>query len=1071
MAFKAGALTGTASLNPTAWLNGLKKMLTSTKAFAAIMTGAAVLAIIKMTKETNEYLKALANVSTLVDTNVVDMSEMSKGILALNSALGPAKELTEGMYQALSAGVDAAYGVEFVGEAAMFARAALTDTFTAVDVLTTALNAYGMASEQVTEISDLFFETIRLGKVTGEELASTIGASIPIFASAGLSLTELSVGVATLTKQGTNAANATTLLNRIVASFLKPSEELTQVLSDLGYESGAAFLKAEGLAGALSLVEQYAEGDASAMAELFPNIRALRGAMALTGNGAEIFAETMAEMTDVAGATALAFSKQELTFETLKNAMNKAMITIGLQFFETTSDMITDLTLLVDEFTVWAMTTETIGNAIDGLMGVVSLAVTIFGELMGVLEPLVSEIFLLLYDQTGNVKDIFEALAPILLTFISNIVIPLSQLVSQLSDVLNNLFETLRTSGIIENLQFIGDALSFIVGLRMEILFAKVAAAVNIFSMAVEFVLDILDPWIGLVKTAVESLSGFYDQFSKNTLLEDMGKGFESIHKGLKVFTTFISLFLGPSFETLSEVITVGLGWITDKATELIKNIKNAAETIIGFATGLLSSAEAAALLSDALNFVLNYIYIVIQGFELGLQGIQSFASVSYTVLTESFSAIGDAARFAFNPRNWLLSPEEFLAGLVAPFDGVGEEIAQKVNEEFAQVKDEFNDLFDEEQRENFVASGRQAITDFTEGVTETLEEARDIVNASYAEMEADAEEHTQNTFDLMEETQEEAQEILEDTIDQQDEVLNEILEAYDEYLLTTFEGARDNYAERQQLLDNYYAQGKLTEAQYQQASQAAWDTYYSAVTARVDQYVSTATGVIGSMVGSISSLTSTYYATELNKLDKKQQEEMALLENNYTNGVISEEEYEKQKTAIDEKYARKTDQIKEKQFNAEKKLSIANVWIDLASAIMGFWSAYGGIPFVGAALAGALTTIATGVAIAQTAMISQQEYVPSAQEGAEVTKTGYIETDEYGAGEIKRYPEGTVIYPHDISMGFASMAAQLFGTFGGSGDTYNINIENAAFRSEEDMDELLDYMIEELGRRRKLAI
>lgn len=337
MAFKVGAVVGTAKLDTTNWDRGEKKISKSSAALggavakiAAVGFAALSAAIIKVTIAANKYQKAFGNVTTLLDESQENFQEISLNLLKLDSRLGETTDLTQGLYQAISAGAeDAEEAFEIVTQSATFATAALTDTATAVDVITTAMNAYGSDVVNATQAADLFFTTIKKGKITGEQLSATIGQSIPLFSATGIELKELTAGMAAMTKMGVNAANSTTQLNAIVNSFLKPQAALTELIKEQGFESGAALLETEGLSGALKILEEATLGDATELAKLLPNVRALRGAMALTGRGGEEFKNILQEMGDVAGATQEAFEKQEKTFKTLQNEFGKTQIIIG----------------------------------------------------------------------------------------------------------------------------------------------------------------------------------------------------------------------------------------------------------------------------------------------------------------------------------------------------------------------------------------------------------------------------------------------------------------------------------------------------------------------------------------------------------------------------------------------------------------------------------------------------------------------------------------------------------------------------------------------------------------------
>jgi len=330
MAFKAGSIYGEATLDTKKWNSGLAG-LSKGVGIALAAIGTAITAyMVKAVKAADEFQKSMTNVSTLVDTSKVSMQDMTKALINVDSSLGSTKQLADGMYQAFSAGAKTMdEALTMTVESAMFAKAGLTDVNTAVDILTTAQNAYGKEAYTAAQASDIFFTTIKQGKITGEELSASIGASIPLYSAAGISLEELSSGMAAMTKMGVDAANSTTQLNAIVSAFLTPTEDMTKALKTMGYESGSAFLQAEGLSGALKLLEDATKGDAAEIAKLVPNIRGMRGVMALTGTGGEEFTAILKEMESSSGATAEAFDKQEKTLDTLKTQMGKTQLVLG----------------------------------------------------------------------------------------------------------------------------------------------------------------------------------------------------------------------------------------------------------------------------------------------------------------------------------------------------------------------------------------------------------------------------------------------------------------------------------------------------------------------------------------------------------------------------------------------------------------------------------------------------------------------------------------------------------------------------------------------------------------------
>ena len=137
--------------------------------------------------------------------------------------------------------------------------------------------------------------------------------------------------------------------------------------------------------------------------------------------------------------------------------------------------------------------------------------------------------------------------------------------------------------------------------------------------------------------------------------------------------------------------------------------------------------------------------------------------------------------------------------------------------------------------------------------------------------------------------------------------------------------------------------------------------------------------------------------------------EAMALLNARYNNGAISEEEYyegvskiqadslkaqeEAEQNAEQKKQEMmaKRDELARKQFEANKANEIANVWINLGSAIMKTYAQSGWI--MGSIFAALLTAQAG----AQTALIASQQYVPQLAKGGVVDSPTFAMIGEDG--------------------------------------------------------------------------
>lgn len=178
----------------------------------------------------SDFANGIAKISTLVDTTVVSMQKVSDEIRAVSDETGAGvADLSESVYQAISAGVDAAHAVGFVKDMTIAAKAGFTDTTTAVNGVTTVLNAYGKSAEEATAVTDQMLLAQNFGKTSFGEMAQSMGNVIPIAAQLNVSTQELFGSIAVLTKNGIRTSEAITGLKAAYSNILKPSAEAAKL--------------------------------------------------------------------------------------------------------------------------------------------------------------------------------------------------------------------------------------------------------------------------------------------------------------------------------------------------------------------------------------------------------------------------------------------------------------------------------------------------------------------------------------------------------------------------------------------------------------------------------------------------------------------------------------------------------------------------------------------------------------------------------------------------------------------------------------------------------------------------
>ena len=260
------------------------------KKFAPV-SAAATGALTVVTKTSSDFQNGMAKMSTLFDTSQVSIQKLSKEFLNLSNETGKgATELTEAGYQALSASVPVEKLGSFIRTSANMAKVGFTDTATSVDLLSTAVNAYGLEADQADNIANKLVNTQNLGKTSVNELASSMGKVIPTAAGMNVNLDQLCTMYTLMTKQGIATAESTTYMNSMLNELGDSGTDVGGILKE---KTGKSFqdLMKDGMSvgDALKLIKQSSDETGTAFNELWSSQEAGKAAMALLNDSAGDF--------------------------------------------------------------------------------------------------------------------------------------------------------------------------------------------------------------------------------------------------------------------------------------------------------------------------------------------------------------------------------------------------------------------------------------------------------------------------------------------------------------------------------------------------------------------------------------------------------------------------------------------------------------------------------------------------------------------------------------------------------------------------------------------------------------
>ena len=243
-------------------------------------------------------------------------------------------EVVPALYQAISAGVPKKNVFDFLKIAQKAATGGVTELATAVDGISSVVNAYGQDVISATEASDLMFTAVKLGKTNFEELSANLFNVIPTASALGVEFGEVTAGLSAMTAQGTPTSVATTQMRQLFVELSKAGSKTADVFEKIAGKSFKEFIASgKTTQDALKLLERYARDSGIGINDLFGSVEAGNAALALTGKGTEKFNDDLAEMRNSAGATDEAFGTMAgglaYTWDKIKARAETSMITLG----------------------------------------------------------------------------------------------------------------------------------------------------------------------------------------------------------------------------------------------------------------------------------------------------------------------------------------------------------------------------------------------------------------------------------------------------------------------------------------------------------------------------------------------------------------------------------------------------------------------------------------------------------------------------------------------------------------------------------------------------------------------
>lgn len=552
-----------------------KKFSVISGATGAVLGGSVALA--------SNFQDAMAKVNTIADTSAVSLNDLSAQIMDLSNQTGiSANDIADATYNAISAGQSTADAVNFVSNATSLAKAGFTDTGSAIDVLTTIMNAYGLEANKVGSVSDMLINTQNKGKTTVAELASSMGKIIPTANSMGVGLEQITAGYAIMTAKGIATAESTTYMNSMLNELGKSSTKVGQALKE---ETGKSFqeLIGEGksVGDVLQIVKDHADKSGVSFNELWGSAEAGKAGLTLLSDGAESFNNMAKDMVASTGATGEAMEKLDTPSKKAKVAINElknAGITLGQTALSALAPLIDKVSKSVEKLTTWF---NNLSPGVQQIILIVLALVTALGPVLIIIGKVISVVGTIM-TLAPTIVNVITAIktgvmglnATLLANPIALIIAGIVALVAGLIYAYNHC-ETFRNavnSAFEKIKEVVGNVVNALVGFFTETI-------PNAFNVVIDFVKN---NWQGLLLLLVNPFAG----------------AFKLLYDNCEGFRTFIDNFVNKVKEIIMTVWE-GIKSATSSAWEAIKTyivtpIQNAWGTVKGVIDRIKSTISSA---------------------------------------------------------------------------------------------------------------------------------------------------------------------------------------------------------------------------------------------------------------------------------------------------------------------------------------------------------------------------------------------------------------------------------------------------------------------------------------------
>lgn len=301
---------------------------------AAAITAFGTAAAIGQATKFEDSLVKIRNLTAATDADTLKLKD---SILAMSQELPKSPdELGAAVYFIMSRGIrDVDEALTILRSSAKAAVGSFITTEQVAKVVTAVLLGYGKENISAAQATDILIASIKEGGAEASEYGDELGRLFGTARNLGVGFNQLGAIMAFLTNTGLSASQSTTALLGILNQLFSPSAEAEKTLTMLGtsIQELRLQIREKGLVAALQEMFTKFGANQEVIAQLFPEVRGLNGALLLLSGNSQQYNIIQANVNKSLGITDANFERTRKTFSSyyniLKNQLNVALINLG----------------------------------------------------------------------------------------------------------------------------------------------------------------------------------------------------------------------------------------------------------------------------------------------------------------------------------------------------------------------------------------------------------------------------------------------------------------------------------------------------------------------------------------------------------------------------------------------------------------------------------------------------------------------------------------------------------------------------------------------------------------------